>query len=196
MNLCIFIYNGMILRLVSRGRRSVPFSARLLLILLSDIDISYLSTLCTFWYSWSQILNDDNHHHFPYMRFDRVLCRSGTGNVFQYWSWYVTHILSDVHARGPARQTTWAKARFCICSDDLKPKHTLGEYGPDVLHFLWNLTDRCVRHHFGFHPNEHGQDLMSQFTDHDRGFKFRSLRLTVWGKLLNDYRTRFKFYFE
>ena len=37
---------------------------------------------------------------------------------------------------------------------------------------------------FGFHPIEHGQDLMSQSTDHDRDF--RKLR----GKLFNDYRLR------
>ena len=62
--------------------------------------------------------------------------------------------------------------------------NTLGECGPDMLHFLWNLADRSARHHFGFHPIEHGQDLMSQSTDHDRDF--RKLR----GKLFNDYRLR------
>ena len=62
--------------------------------------------------------------------------------------------------------------------------NTLGECGPDMLHFLWNLVDRSARHHFGFHPIEHGQDLMSQSTDHDRDF--RKLR----GKLFNDYRLR------
>ena len=62
--------------------------------------------------------------------------------------------------------------------------NTLGECGPDMLHFLWNLADRSARHHFGFHPIEHGQDLMSQSTDHDRDF--RKLR----GKLFNDYRHR------
>ena len=53
-----------------------------------------------------------------------------------------------------------------------------------MLHFLWNLADRSSRHHFGFNPIEHGQDLMSQSADHDRDF--RRLR----GKLFNDYRLR------
>jgi hypothetical protein len=36
--------------------------------------------------------------------------------------------------------------------------NTLGECGPDMLHFLWNLADRSARHHYGFHPIEHGLD--------------------------------------
>ena len=62
--------------------------------------------------------------------------------------------------------------------------NTLGECGPDMLHFLWNLADRSARHHFGYNPIEHGQDKMSQSADHDRDF--RRLR----GKLFNDFRLR------
>ena len=53
-----------------------------------------------------------------------------------------------------------------------------------MLHFLWNLADRSARHHFGFHPIEHGPDSMSESLDHDRDF--RRLR----GKLFNNYRLR------
>ena len=62
--------------------------------------------------------------------------------------------------------------------------NTLGECGPDMLHFLWNLADRSARHHFGFNPIGQSRDLMSQPADQDRDF--RRLR----GKLFNDYRLR------
>ena len=29
---------------------------------------------------------------------------------------------------------------------------TLGQCGPDMLQFLWNLADRSAKHHFGFNP--------------------------------------------
>ena len=62
--------------------------------------------------------------------------------------------------------------------------NTLGQCGPDMLQFLWNLADRSARHHFGFNPIRIDQNSLSQAAEHDRDF--RRLR----GKLFNDYKLR------
>ena len=62
--------------------------------------------------------------------------------------------------------------------------NTLGQCGPDMLQFVWNLADRLARHHFGFNPIRIDQNSPTQAAEHDRDFQ------RLRDKLFNDYKLR------